>query len=89
MDQNEVEPVARERRRVDVALAQLDPMEAGAFEVGARHRQHGVAGVEPERPPGAWGEKLQHPPRPRAEVEQGADRFIPKRVKNRSLDRLL
>ena len=50
VDDDEVEAGRIERWAVHVALAQFPVGDADAFEVGAGHRQHRVAAVEPDRP---------------------------------------
>ena len=71
MDDDEVEGVARERRRVDVALPQLDAGEAGLLEIGAGDREHGVACIEPDGPRTPRREELQHAAGAGAEIERG------------------
>ncbi len=86
MHQHEVEAAAPEGRRIDVALAQVDPGEAEALQVGAGHRQHRVAGVEPGGAGGAGAEQAEHPPGAGAEIDEGPDRAGAEDVEDRRLD---
>ena len=89
MDHDEIEGPVFDGRRVNVALAQLGPRQPGLFEIGPRDRQHGVARIEPDHARRTGREKLQHPSRARAEIEQSADRTIADGGEHRLFDGLL
>ena len=85
MDDDEIERVAFNRQRINVALTQFDAAQACFGEVGARHLQHRGACINADKPLRAAREQLKHAACASAEIEQGANRF----VAGRSEDRLL
>ena len=89
MDDDEIVRVGLDRRSVDVALAQLDVAKAGLIDAAAGERQHRRALVDADRARGAGGEKLEHPPRSGAEIEQVAVRLFADHRDERRLDPLL
>ena len=89
MDDDEIVAVALDRRRVDVALAELNVLEARLIDAGAGERQHRGALVDADRADRARSEELQHPPRPGSEIEQIAERRFPEHVDQRRLDPIL
>ncbi len=89
MDDDEIEHIARERRRINVALPKLDAGQAGLFEIGARDRQHRVARVQSDGARCARSQQLEHAAGAGAEIEQIDDRLVAKRFENRVLDHVL
>ena len=68
---DEVEGVALDRRRVEVALAHLRMGDAGLVEIGPRHRQHLARQVDADAAPVERREQLQQAAGSGAEVEHG------------------
>ena len=87
VDHHEVEALARQIEGVDVALAQIDIGEA--LHVGARHREHGVAGVDAGGALGARRDELEDLSGTGAEIEHGAQRLVAEHVEDGGLDRRL
>ena len=86
MDDDEVVSVALDRRRIEVALAQLDVAQAALTDARARDRQHCRALVDADGAIGARREQLEHPTRAGPEIEQAADRFVADHRHDRHLD---
>ena len=83
---HEVEAAAPEGRRVNVALAQIDPRQTEPFEVGAGDRQHGMARIEPGGAGRARREQAEHLAGAGAQIDHMADRPIAQHVEHRRLD---
>ena len=89
VDDDEVEGVARERRRIDVALPQFDAPQAGLFEIGTCHREHGMAGIESHCATGTRCQQLQHAAGAGAEIDEIADPRRSQGIEHGSLDHRL
>ena len=87
VDGDEVEAVALDRRRVDVALAHLRMGDAGLVEIGARHRQHLARHVDADAAPVERREEFQQPAGAGAEVEHRLERPLADELQQRRLDR--
>ena len=89
MHDDEIEGVALDGRRVDVALTQLHIAQAGLIEPGAGDGEHGGALVDADGVIGERRDELQHAAGAGAQIERLANALAPQRLENRGFDALL
>ena len=86
VDDDEVVGIALDRRRIEVALAQLDVAQAALADARARNRKHRRALIDADGAIGARREQFEHAAGPRAEIEQAANRPVADHRQDRRLD---
>ena len=89
MHDREVDGVALDRQRIDVALTQLHIVEAGLFETAARDAEHGGGKIDADGAFRLGREQLEHPAGAGPKIEKVAHRLVADDLAHRLFDALL